>query len=345
MKVVLTVVVRDEADIVGEMVRYHLEHDVDFVIATDHRSVDGTTDILRRYEREGYLHLIREEAKGLRHDDWVTRMARLAATDFGADWVINSDADEFWWARGGTIRDVLSAVPTRFGALRGIWRHFVPRPGPQEPFWRRMKFRGRSLEVAAPYWPTQLKVMHRAEPHVVVSYGNHDAYGRGLELLRDWCPFEILHFPIRSRAQMERKFLTRKVEKPGAMGGSHIGAMTEAIEERSGEAVFDELLVDDGLLMTGLADNSLILDTRLADALADAGSSPATPSLAGDVLLAEEFEALMGSEGRVRVQRRIENVDARLRAVEEASALAAGGLFRQAVTLVGGRSTATRHGV
>ena len=51
-------------------------------------------------------------------------MARLAATDFGADWVVNADADEFWWPRGGTLKDVFGAVPERYGVVRGCWRHF-----------------------------------------------------------------------------------------------------------------------------------------------------------------------------------------------------------------------------
>ena len=42
-------------------------------------------------------------------------MARLAATEFGADWLINSDADEFWWPRGASLRDVLGAVSPRYG--------------------------------------------------------------------------------------------------------------------------------------------------------------------------------------------------------------------------------------
>ena len=68
-------------------------------------------------------------------------MARLAATEYGADWVMAADADEFWVPRRGTIKDVLGAVPLRFGIVAGVIYHFVPRPGDGESFAERMTVR------------------------------------------------------------------------------------------------------------------------------------------------------------------------------------------------------------
>src|SRR5512141_1951358 len=113
MKLVATVLARDEEDVIDAQIAFHLNAGVDFVIATDNNSRDRTTEIFESYAQAGYLHLIHEPAEGLRQGEWVTRMARLAATEFGADWVINTDADEFWWPREGSLREILAAVPPR----------------------------------------------------------------------------------------------------------------------------------------------------------------------------------------------------------------------------------------
>ena len=56
----MTLVVRDEADIVGAQIAFHLNAGADLVIAIDHDSQDGTREILEEYAREGYLLLIPE---------------------------------------------------------------------------------------------------------------------------------------------------------------------------------------------------------------------------------------------------------------------------------------------
>ena len=73
MKLVQTLVVRDEVDIVDDQIAYHLNAGVDFVIASDHQSVDGTTDVLERYVREGHLRRIAVEGE-MRDGPWRTHM-------------------------------------------------------------------------------------------------------------------------------------------------------------------------------------------------------------------------------------------------------------------------------
>ncbi len=107
----MTLLVRDEEDIVEANLDFHLSFGVDFVVATDNGSSDATPEILRRYEKDGVLHLIREPSQDYSQHRWVTRMARMAASRFGADWVINNDADEFWIPRASSLTEALATVP------------------------------------------------------------------------------------------------------------------------------------------------------------------------------------------------------------------------------------------
>ena len=57
MKLVMTLLARDEADIVDAQIAFHLHAGVDFVDRDRQPSHDGTTEILERYERAGRLQL------------------------------------------------------------------------------------------------------------------------------------------------------------------------------------------------------------------------------------------------------------------------------------------------
>ena len=210
----------------------------------------------------------------------------------------------------GRFHELLAAVPRRYGVVRALWRQFVLRPGGPEPFFERMTFRCRpDADFASPYH-AQVKVAHRARPDVVVSEGNHDAYGDGLALVREWLPFEVLHFPLRSEAQLGKKFLRRR----GFPGGEHVVDAVRRLDAGGLASVHGAYLYDDAAVRSGVADGTLIEDTRLRHAFGalDGGAStlPAwTPSLADDVDLAIDFQVALERDGWVGLDRRAASLE------------------------------------
>ena len=330
MKLVMTLLVRDEADIVDAQIAYHLHAGVDFVVATDNRSEDATTEILERYAHEGVLHLIREPGDDLRQSEWVTRMARLAATEFGADWVLNADADEFWLGRGAGLKEVLGTVPARFGAVRGAWRNFVPRPDDDRFFAERMTARLCTPSFHPHTLSTHFKSAHRARPDVRIGRGNHEALADGLVALRGWYPIEILHFPVRSYEQCRRKYVTQFVALERNAEKGIPGHMAEAYEAyRAGrlDAFYAPLVVGDEALEAGFADGTFAIDIRLRDALRSLGfgvvdaptaRDPAAPRSAVEdaALFAAEYTALGESDLGASFGTRIDDLEARLGRLE-----------------------------
>jgi hypothetical protein len=324
MKLVMTLLARDEADVVEPWLDFHLNAGADLVVATDNRSVDGTTDVLERYAREGHVHLIREPGEDLRQNEWVTRMARLAATDFGAGWVINSDADEFWWPRGASLREVLAAISPRYGTVGAFLRVFVPRPGGPGVFFERMTVRFSALapinDPASLYKPIR-KVIHRAHPEIELSRGNHALVNSPFAPLRGWFPIEVFHFPLRSLAQCEHKAelqgnAWKHIDRTPT---AYHAQMFEALEKGTIADYYAALVVDDAEVEQGVAEGRLVVDTRLRDALANVhvGNPLAfeTPSLVDEATYAVEA-ATLGEADVVRLQRRLDTLEERLASIE-----------------------------
>jgi Glycosyl transferase family 2 len=311
MKVVQTLVVRDEADIVGVQIRYHLDAGVDFVVATDHQSVDGTTDILESYARAGVLRRISVTDPVMRDGPWRTQMARLAATEHGADWVLNTDADEFWMPRAGTLKEVLGSVPESHGVVFALSRHFVPRPDDERSFAERMTVRAAPRaaihDPTSPYRP-QLKAAHRADPAITISFGSHTVWSPRWRALHNWHPADVLHFPFRSLEQWENKGSRR------ARGDKPLGQYVTALRAReSGRSAsrFQALVVDDEMLERGLAEGSLRVDTRLRDALRKKAATDAA-----DATVVSDSVAIRDAD-IVRLRRYLDRMAVRVGALED----------------------------
>jgi hypothetical protein len=280
MKLVLSLRTRDHGDLVDAHVAFHLAAGVDTIVATDHRSADGTREILERYEREGSLVLVRNDAEEYTPGMLLNEAVRIAATELGADWIIHADADEFWWPRGGDLKDVLATVPARFGVVRGFWRHFAPRPEDGSHFAERMVVR---LAARSPWrgvehtFHPHVKIAQRADPSIVVRRGSHDVVTSS-RIFRAWYPFELLHFPLRTARQAFAKYdAWRPVLDRGFSVASHVDSAVDAIRADAFDDFYRQYVVDDERLAAGLAEGWLAVDTRFRDALRALAGSPHEP--------------------------------------------------------------------
>lgn len=215
MKLVMTLLVRDEEDIIDWNIRYHMSRGVERFIVTDNRSMDETAEILRKYERVGVLTYIYEETDDYSQDLWVSRMARLAHDQFQPDWILHCDADEFWWPeRFSDLASALATVPSEARAISVARHNFVgPAHSRDEPFFERMLFRQRvSVNALGDSLPP--KIAHRCLVDPQLDPGNHGISDGPVRIYpADFDGVSIRHFPARTPAQFQNKI---------ALGGAAI---------------------------------------------------------------------------------------------------------------------------
>lgn len=278
MKLIMTLLVRDEADVLEANLWYHLEQGVDFIIATNNLSQDGSHDILQQFARQGHVQVIQETTDDYAQSKWVTRMARMASEQFGADWVINNDADEFWWPQCGTIKGALEAVPKRFGSYRAPRFNFVPRPRWPGWFFDQM-FLKETKSHNVKGRPLPAKLCHRAVHDVVVRDGSHRILGTGLECAHEGGELEILHFPVRSYMQFERKIrhiAEGRAKNPETPAGTSKDkrALYETYRDGRLPELYDKQVLRDGEIDEAIRAGRVSVDLRLRRFFYERGFPP-----------------------------------------------------------------------
>jgi len=275
--------VRDEADIIEDNLRFHLAQGVDFFVVVDTGSVDGTIEILERYEGAGVLRL--ERTIGGIHDmkrggeEGITRIAG----EMGADWIVHNDADEFWWPAAGNLKETFEAIPEEFGMVLAPRTEFVMRPG-EGPFADRMTVREARFRRPA-------KSAHRPSdrislrgPHPVEIWAGEPYRGLvGKPVLRTEAehreddplelviaptfPVGVLHFPFRTFEQYRRR--AEIARDNGQLQRNEEGrAVRKALEGGSLEEIYDRLTLDDEEVAKGIEEGWLVEDTSFCDYLA-----------------------------------------------------------------------------
>ncbi|SJM50977.1 glycosyltransferase family 2 protein [Agrococcus casei] len=208
----MTMMVRDEADIIAAAIEHHLNQGFDRILVTDNASVDGTREILAEYAKHAPVTVYDDPEHRKQQAQTVTRMARLARLEFGADWVVNSDADEFVMSlrAGQTSADVIRSWPKSIVSTTVPVTNLV---GPvavsgggltTRMLWRDVRS-PQQLQTAGVIAHPTPNTIHVGHPGVDVRQGNHFT-----SLLSRGAPeggpgIEVLHVPWRSWEQFERK--------------------------------------------------------------------------------------------------------------------------------------------
>lgn len=213
MRIVGTLMVRDEVDIAAAMVEHHLAQGLDQLIVTDNASEDGTREVLEAYVGTGLVELHHDPEHRKQQHAVVTAMARRARSVHRADWVLNLDADEFLVPldRSLTVREALAQTSLHLNAFAVPVTNLVgpaawAGSGISRLTWRDHRTDAQLRQVGIHAQPTP-NAVHRGEIDVVVAQGNHFVNLTSNGQPPPEAALEVLHLPWRSWAQLERKVL------------------------------------------------------------------------------------------------------------------------------------------
>lgn len=203
MSVCAVLMVKDEADIIGETIE-HLLKQVDAIIVADNLSTDGTREKIDwwRQFNEDRITVVDDPEVGYWQSRKTTALA-AQARGLGFDWVLPCDADEMWVAKDGRrIGDFLMSVAPDVPVVNAQVYHYLPTgkdPAITDPF---RSIRWRLAE------PSSLpKVCCRLWHGLEIAPGNHGASYNGNSPPIVAGGLRVNHYSWRSTDQYSRKIV------------------------------------------------------------------------------------------------------------------------------------------
>jgi glycosyltransferase involved in cell wall biosynthesis len=205
LRLAMTLVTRNEADILERFLEFNKAMGVDFFVVTDNGSTDRTPEILRKYEQSGWIAKTFTDMGPYTQLSFVDRMIRYISDNELAEWVVNSDTDEFWVPLTGTLKDKLAR--SRANVISCRLNNVVPldQDDPMHNILTVVKPDKINAGKLSIFSPNYNKVIHRIKGYSLIHQGNHnvDIRRKSVEITED---IFVLHYAVRSFNHFKSKF-------------------------------------------------------------------------------------------------------------------------------------------
>jgi hypothetical protein len=262
MKLVMTILVKDEADIIEANIKTHSKLGVDSFIVMNNNSTDGTREILEELKKEYEITIVDE--KGLYNQaKWMKKLAYIAKNQ-NASWVISNDADEFWIPKENkTLKEILNFK----GSVLTCQRYnmildenskngnfFNSEYRVENPIFYKKDNQLSQEKVSIILTKIGPKVIVNPKGLLLIRGGNHKAlhlgnirdYFRHYDKIKRFDEIEVFHYPIRSYEQFEKNIKNRKrllEDKKHIKMGPHYRRWVKLYNEGKLKEEFDNRIV------------------------------------------------------------------------------------------------------
>lgn len=176
--------VRNEEDIIELSIRHLISQGIDRILIVDNLSTDNTRAILEKLSKSLPITLGIDHEKAYYQSEKMTFLCDFAFAH-GANWVIPFDADEFWYAQKGTLKDFIYSQKSSILEAR-LYNQFPTKDG-------------KWVIDSLPH--PDGKISFKKRKNFVVSMGNHEVITAGT---KD-SGLYIIHRPWRSKSQLINK--------------------------------------------------------------------------------------------------------------------------------------------